>query len=55
MQIFDVEIKETYKCVAQIQAESESKAIDICKNLYEAGVLELDSEDISDTQFSIRE
>lgn len=53
MQIYDVEIKEIYKCIASIQAESEEKALEIAKNLYEAGVLELDSEDISDTQYSI--
>ena len=53
MKVFDVEIKEIYKCIASVQAETEEEAILITKQLYEDGVLELDSEDISETQYSI--
>ena len=53
MQIYDVEIKEVYKCIASVQAESEEKALEIAKTLYESGVLELDSEDISETEYSV--
>lgn len=53
MQAYDIEIKEIYKCIASVQAESEEKALEIVENLYESGVLELDSEDITDTQYSI--
>lgn len=53
MKTYDVEIKEIYKCVAAIQAESEEQAIRIAKTLYDAGTIELDSEDISKTEYSI--
>jgi len=55
MQMYDVEIKETYKCTATVMADSKEQAIEICKNLYETGVLELDSEDISETEYLICE
>ena len=53
MQMYDVEIQEIYKCIASVQAESEEKALEIAKTLYECGVIELDSEDITDAQYSI--
>ena len=53
MMAYDIEIKEIYKCIASIQAESEENALQIAKSLYESGVLELDSEDITDTQYSV--
>lgn len=51
--MYDVEIKEVYKCIASVQAKSESDAIRIVNCLYENGVLEIDNEDISDKEFSI--
>lgn len=53
MGMYDVEIQETYKCIATICAKSEEEAIEICKRLYDEGVLELDSEDITVTRYSI--
>lgn len=53
MQTYDVEIIENYKCIATVVAESEEQAIEITKKLYEAGVIEIDSEDITDTQYLI--
>ena len=53
MQIYNVEIKEVYKCIASVQAESEEQALKNVKTLYDAGVLELGSEDITETQYRI--
>lgn len=55
MQMYDVEIKEVYRCVASVMAESKDDALVITKNLYEAGVLELGNEDISETEYLICE
>lgn len=53
MQTFEVEIKEVYRCIASVQAESEEEALKITKALYESGAIELDSEDISETQYMV--
>ena len=53
MRSYEIEIKEVYKCIASVLAESEENALHIAKTLYESGVLELDSEDITDTQYLV--
>lgn len=52
-QMYEVEIVETYKCTASVCAASEEKAIELVKRLYEDGVIELDSEDITETEYLI--
>lgn len=51
--IFEVQIVETYKANVIIEANSEEEALKITKSLYENGLIELDSEDISDTEYKI--
>jgi len=53
VKVFNVEIKETYRCIAEVLAETEEQAIKITKELYEDGVIEIDSEDISATEYTI--
>lgn len=53
MGIYSVEIKETYKCVADVTADSEESALKIVEALYDSGAIEIESEDISETEYKI--
>ena len=51
--LFEVQITETYKANVTVYAESDDEAIKQAKVLYEKGSIELNSEDISDTEYKL--
>ena len=53
MKTYDVQISETYKCIATVAANNEKEALQMVKKLYEDGCLELDNEDITATEYEV--
>lgn len=51
--LFEVQITETYKANVTVYAESDEEAIKLTRVLYENGSIELDSEDIADTEYKL--
>ena len=51
--LFEVQITEVYKANVTVLAESKDKAISLTKAMYETGAIEIDSEDIVNTEYKI--